>query len=360
MARQTKQNEIKQRILGTTAEPKYEKLESQSEVAAALNWYQSHKDTKDAVKYISDYAKKNKIKGRLDTTKVFTTTGFLCRIVTNGTIVSDAFKNTLDNSLKSIFTMEPAKEVVVEKTTPTVTIQDRMNEKVSEIIGELEGAIDELVTSNFKTTPSPYGIMHDKAKGMHASRIIDWAKIRRQEYDEVINTDDEQLKEGYSNFTKTELKKLVAYCDSIITDAMKITDESKAGRKPRKKKSKTPEQLVTKLQFLESNDEYKLKSETPKNIIGATSLWVFNVKTRKLGVYHALDSQGFGVKGTSLTNFSEMKSVQKTLRKPEAILPEVVKGAKVYLRNCIESVNSKASGLTGRLNSDTILLKIIK
>jgi hypothetical protein len=360
MARQTKQNEIKQRILGTTAEPKYEKLESQSEVAAALNWYQSHKDTKDAVKYISDYAKKNKINGRLDTSKVFTTTGFLCRIVANGTIVSDAFKATLDNSLKSIFTMEPAKEVVVEKTTPTVTIQDRMNEKVSEIIGELEGAIDELVTSNFKTTPSPYGIMHDKAKGMHASRIIDWAKNRRQEFDEVVSTDDEQLREGYSNFTKTELKKLVAYCDSIITDAMKITDESKAGRKPRKKKSKTPEQLVAKLQFLESNDEYKLKSETPKNIIGATSLWVFNVKTRKLGVYHALDSQGFGVKGTSLTNFSEIKSVQKTLRKPEAILPEVVKGAKIYLRNCIESVNSKASGLTGRLNSDTILLKIIK
>jgi hypothetical protein len=360
MARQTRQNEIKQRILGTTAEPRYEKLESQSDIASALNWYQSNKDTKDAVKYISDYAKKNKIKGRLDTSKVFTTTGFLCRIVTNGTIVSDEFRATLDGNLKSVFTMEPTREVVVVKTTPTVTIQDRLNEKVSEIIGELEGAIDEVVVSEFKTTPSPYGIMHDKAKGMHASRIIDWAKIRRQEFDEVLNTDDEQLREGYSNFSKNELKKLVAYCDSIITDAMKITDESKAGRKPRKKKSKTPEQLVAKVQFLESNDEYKLKSEPVKNIIGATSLWVFNVKTRKLGVYHALDSQGFGVKGTSLTNFSEMKSVQKTLRKPEAILPDVVKGAKVYLRNCMESVNSKAGGLTGRLNSDTILLKIIK
>mgnify|MGYP006288644397 CR=1 FL=1 len=89
-------------------------------------------------------------------------------------------------------------------------------------------------------------------------------------------------------------------------------------------------------------------------------MWVFNVKTRKLGVYHALDSQGFGVKGTSLTNFSEMKSVQKTLRKPEAILPDVVKGSKVFLRNVMDSVNSKATSLTGRLNSDTILVKIIK
>jgi hypothetical protein len=84
------------------------------------------------------------------------------------------------------------------------------------------------------------------------------------------------------------------------------------------------------------------------------------VKTRKLGVYHALDSQGFGVKGTSLTNFSEMKSVQKTLRKPEAILPDVVKGAKLFLRGAMDSINSKDAKLNGRLNKDTVLLKIIR
>jgi hypothetical protein len=141
---------------------------------------------------------------------------------------------------------------------------------------------------------------------------------------------------------------------------MKITDESKAGRKPRKKKSKTPEQLVAKIQLLAESEEFNLKSEPAKNIIGATSLWVFNVKNRKLGVYHALDSQGFGVKGTSLTNFSEMKSIQKTLRKPEAILPDVVKGAKVFLRNVMEDIKAKDSALNGRFNKDTILIKVIK
>ena len=360
MARQTRQNEIKQRILGTTAEPKYEKLETNSEIASALNWYSSNKDKKTAMKYLADFAKKNKIKGKLDTSKNFITTGFLCRLISNGTQLSESIVTNLKNDVVKLYSLEETTDTVEEKVVHTVSIQDRINEKVSEIIGDLEGAIDDLIISKFKTTPSPYGIMHDKAKGMHASRIIEWSKVRRQEYDEVLNTDDEQLKEGYSNFSKNELKKLVAYCDTIITDAMKITDESKAGRKPRKKKSKTPEQLVAKLQYLKQSDEYKLESQDPKQIIGATSIWVFNIKNRKLGVYHALDSQGFGVKGTSLTNFSEMKSVQKTLRKPESILPDVVKGAKVYLRNCIESVNSKASGLTGRLNSDTILVKIIK
>ena len=360
MARQTKQAEIKNRILGTTAEPKYEKLETNSEIASALNWYSSHKDKKTALKYLADFAKKNKIKGRLDTSKNFITTGFLCRILSNGTKLSDSIVSNLHNDVVKLYSLDESTDTVEEKVTPTISIQDRVAEKVSEIIGELEGSIDDYILSEFKKEPSPYGIMHDKAKAMHATKIIDWFKKVRLEYDEVVNTDDPLLKEGYSNFSKNELKKLVAYCDSIITDAMKITDESKAGRKPRKKKSKTPEQLVAKVQLLAESEEFKLKSEATKNIIGATSLWVFNVKNRKLGVYHALDSQGFGVKGTSLTNFSEMKSVQKTLRKPESILPDVVKGAKVFLRNAMENIKAKDSKLNGRLNKDTILIKVIK
>lgn len=359
MARQTRQDEIKQRILGTTAEPKYEKLETTSEIASALNWYSSNKDKKSAMKYLADFAKKNKIKGKLDTSKNFMTTGFLCRLVSNGTKLSDSILANLNSDVVKLYSLEESTDTVEEKVTPTVSIQDRVAEKVSEIIGELEGSIDDYILSGFKKEPSPYGIMHDKAKAMHAAKIIDWFKKIRIEYDEVVNTEDPLLKEGYSNFSKNELKKLVAYCDSIITDALKITDESKAGRKPRKKKSKTPEQLVAKLQYLEKSEEYGI-SQDPKSIIGATSLWVFNVKTRKLGVYHALDSQGFGVKGTSLTNFSEMKSVQKTLRKPQAILPDVVKGAKVFLRNVMESIKSKDAKLNGRLNKDTIILKVIK
>ncbi len=360
MARQTKNSATIDRLLGKTAEPKYEKIESQSEVASALNWYNSNKDAKSAVKYITEYAKKNKIPGRVNTSKSYTTTGFLCRMLTNGTIFSDDVKQDILSRLSDVLTEESTETVVVEKTTPTVSIQDRLAEKVSEIAGELEGAIDDYILSKFAKTPSPYGIMHDKVKGMHSTRIIEIFKKRRAEFDEVLTTDDEQLKEGYSNFSRPELKKLVAYCDLIITDAMKLGDESKSNRKPRKRKSKTPEQLTAKVQYCPEDETYKLKSELPKGIVGATTIWIFNVKTRKLGVYHALDSQGLGVKSTSLTNFSEMKSVQKTLRKPEAVLPDVVKGAKLFLRGVMDSINSKDAKLNGRLNKDTVILKIIK
>jgi len=115
---------------------------------------------------------------------------------------------------------------------------------------------------------------------------------------------------------------------------------------------------VAKVNICIENDTYKIKSVSAKDIIGANQLWVFNIKTKKLGMYMADDSSGLSVKGSSIINFSERNSICKTLRKPETILPDVIKGGKVYLRNVMSTIKSKEKGLTGRLNSDTILLKI--
>jgi HEPN domain-containing protein len=250
-------------------------------------------------------------------------------------------------------------EVKVE-TGPVITIQDRIREKVSECVGELEGQIDELVTTAFKANVSPYAIMHTlDIKGIHANRVIDAFKSKRQEFDEVMNTDDKEVKEGYSNFKKTELKKLVAYCDQVIMDGLKITGAATKSRKPRKRKEKTPDQLVEKMKLCVEFAELNIKSVKPREIVGAMALWVYNTKTRKLGCYHAEDAAGFSVKGTSLTNFNETKSVQKKLRKPEVTLPEVLNGGKVYLRSAMDNIRAVESALTGRINEDTILVRAI-
>lgn len=339
-------------------EPKYTGTMSSIELINALNWYHQNKENKDAQKYIQDYAKKNKITGRINTSQSYLTLGWLCRISMNGNDIGDKAKEYINKNIQK--TLE--KEVVeIVETTPGVTfnIQERMREKVGEIAGEIEGAIDDYIESGFKENKSPFAIMQDKAKGMHANRIVDIFKKRRAEFDEVLHTKDSELRDAYS-FNKTELKKMVAYLDQIIMDALKIAGEAKATRKPRKRKQKTPGQLTAKVKYCVQSDEYKLKSIDPKEVLGAAQLWVFNTKTRKLGVYHALDKSGLSIKGTSITDFSEMKSVQKTLRKPEKLLPEVVKGGKVFMRNVMESIRAAEGKLTGRLNDDTILLRTMK
>ena len=176
----------------------------------------------------------------------------------------------------------------------------------------------------------------------------------------MLNTDDEQIKEGWSNYTKPQIKKLVAYCDQVILDCQKVSGESTKSRKPRKRKAKSPEQLTAKMKYMTEFKELNLTSIKVTDIIGSMVLWVYNTKTRKLGVYHADDAGGLSVKGSGILNFSESKSIQKKLRKPEQMLPEVLSGGKVFLRNVMDSIRAVDSKLNGRINGDTILLRVVK
>jgi hypothetical protein len=343
-------------------EPKFGIELTKLQLVLSLNWYNQNKVAKDAEKYAIDYFKKKHKLDISDISKNYTNTfGWVCRIISNGAALSTKDQIWFDNKIEEIKTLCAEKQTIaVVPKTNVISIQDRIADKVSELAGEIEGSIDDYILSDFATMPSPYAIMQNKAKGIHASKIIDIFKSHRAEFDEALTTKDSQLKEGYSNFSKSEIKKLIAYCDLIITDAMKISGESIQTRKPRKRKTKSPEQLVAKIKYMEKFDELKLTSIAPKDIIGAMTLWVYNTKTRKMGCYHASDAGGLSMKGSTVLNFNEAKSVQKKLRKPEQMLPDVLNGGKVFLRNVIESIRAVESPLTGRLNADTILLKVTK
>lgn len=347
------------------AEPKYNSELTKIDMIRALNWYNENKNDKDAYKYAHDYLKKNyKIEAMEQIKDMAPTFGWVCRIISNGGKLSEKEKTWLEAQIATIkskiATKKRVEKQAVTQKAEKPSIQDRLSEKVNEIAGEIEGSIDDYILSNYKILPSPLALMQEKAKGMHANRLIEIFRKKRVEFDDVLNTKDDQIKEGYSNFSKAELKKLIAYCDLIITDAMKLIGEVKKTRKPRKRKVKTAEQIIGKLKYLVESKTLKVKSVDPKEIIGSTQLWIYNEKTRKLGCYHAEDASGFGVKGTTILNFNETKSVQKKLRKPEVMVPEVLNGGKVFLRNVIGNIRAVESPLNGRLNKDTILLRVIK
>ena len=144
----------------------------------------------------------------------------------------------------------------------------------------------------------------------------------------------------------------------VQTCALPILQEAKINRKPRAKKSVPAEKLVAKMKYLKQDDKLRLVSINPVDIIGAKELWVFNCKTRKLGKYVADDFSDLGVKGTSVTGFDELKSVAKTLRKPEEQLKEFKAAGKVALRKFLEDIKAVDIKLNGRINEDTILLKV--
>jgi hypothetical protein len=176
-----------------------------------------------------------------------------------------------------------------------------------------------------------------------------------------------QLKEGYGHFKKADIKKLFTAVEGLLQALDFVVETAKATRAPRKSKPKSATKLVEKLKFLKVDEKFKLASISPDQIIGASELWVFNVKTRKLGKYFAKnidpkglqrDGSGLSVKGTTIQGYDEQLSIQKTLRKPEIQLKEFKDAGKVKLRKFLDDIATTDTKLNGRCNPETILLKV--
>jgi hypothetical protein len=223
---------------------------------------------------------------------------------------------------------------------------------------ELEGKFDDVWHEQSGEEFVPYTWMvENEVKPMHASKIAEYFKQRASDWIEIIESKDEYVKESYPRPRK-EMIEAAKFFGLVATDAEKLASNKSAARKPRKKKPISFEKKVKNLKFKKDDIENKLVSIDPVKIMGAQKLWIYNTKTRKLGVYTAFDDAGLSVKGSSIENYKYSESVSKTLRKPKDVLSRVLDGGKVVLRKVMGEINSKPQELNGRINKDIILLRV--
>jgi uncharacterized alkaline shock family protein YloU len=170
----------------------------------------------------------------------------------------------------------------------------------------------------------------------------------------------EQLEEGFAHYSTAQkkaalemYKKILDACDMIITT-------QKATKKPRKVKEKSADQLVAKMKYKKIDSDYGIASVSPSGLIGAVCAVVFNTKNRKLGVYVSVDEDGFKVRGTTLLNYNEETSLQKTLRKPQEQLNTFKKTTKARTVKQFEGIKTTETKLNGRFNAETIILAVHK
>jgi hypothetical protein len=257
-------------------------------------------------------------------------------------------------------------EDIVVEVKPTVvqpSIQDRVKEAAYRMTEEIEEAIEGFQTDPESFDPKAFKMLNllkgKEVKAAHARIIKTFYSRDLAELEELASGKaDEQLREGYSHRSKKQIKSLIAFYQEIMSACDMLAQEAKVNRKPRKTKVVPKDKIVAKLKYMKSNEPLKLVSINPTDIIGAKELWVFNTKTRKLGKYIASDFNDLGVKGTSITRFDEFKSIQKTIRKPEEKLKEFKAAGKVQLRKFLEDINATDTKMNGRLNEETILLKV--
>ena len=291
--------------------------------------------------------------------------------------------------------IEVGSKVVVEKKqeekdTKNVyvpTIQERIRDQSFEMMDDVDEWLEGWVESPKSFDPKAFDIKAHfkkvqptqaharKIKSMYEHELDDFndlermptkGQLKKMEFVEADHWD--QLKEGYAHLKKGDVKNFRSAIDTLMTELDFIIEQAKATRKPRKPKQRSASKVVEKLKFSKADPKYSLASIDPTLIVGATELWVFNVKTRKLGKYIASnidpkglqrDGTGLSVKGTTIIGFDENTSIQKTLRKPADQLKEFKSAGKVALRKFLDEIPTTDTKLNGRCNPDTVLLKIV-
>jgi hypothetical protein len=254
----------------------------------------------------------------------------------------------------------------VEAAKPAVytpSIQERVKEAALRMTEEIEDAIEGFHADPENFDPKAFKMLNllkgKEVKAAHARIIKTLYSRDLAELEELASGNaDEQLREGYSHRTKKQIKNLIAFYQEIMSACDMLAQEAKVNRAPRAKKAVPAEKIVAKLKYMKTNEPLKLVSINPADIIGTGELWIFNTKTRKLGKYIAKEFNTLGVKGTTITNFDEFKSVQKTIRKPEEKLKEFKAAGKVQLRKFLDDINATDTKMNGRINEDIILLKV--
>lgn len=324
-------------------EPELEPGCVDGDIVKAFNWYNYYFTSDDAKRFVIEYHQQN------DPEKVaalkqlraydLMTIGWVCRILSQGGSLPDSLKQRQFDKL----------DVLVANYKPPEEEAPKPDNKLSEVLGHIEEIID-----GFPADPTE-AVKALGIKPVLASKVVAYYVPIMNELEQAMLGNDDELKEAYGNH---DLKKLLGFYQNI---ALALIDPAvKKERKPIKKKPKPAAAQVSKIKYLAEDPNLKITSVPPASIIGAQQLWVFNSKVRVLSVYNAKDETGLGMKGTTLLNFNEENSISKKIRKPDVVTREVLDANKVALRKIMENINCKESRATGRINTDTLLLRTIK
>ncbi len=339
---------------------------TQAELADRLTWYGQMCDAGDAREWLVDYlvghnksllAKQVK---KVPDNSFPLTASWLARIAMGGGILSAHSKAFLlqcvENSLRYVKEDEPEKEAFKPKKP---NIQDRLNEKSSDMIGEIEGMIDDGYTEGL------YDLLRQiNYPAMLAKRIADHFRPQLAEVTEAMAGKDDQLKEGYRHFTKKKLADHAKMLGGFISDAERHASNAKnvakGMRKPRAKKAVPAEKKVKGFKFQRESADFKVASVPSTKLIGVQELWLFNTKNRVLTQVRALDRGGLDVKGNKIIGFDEKTSVSKKLRENKVgdALEAVLRGGKRARDKLMESLTTKPTGLQYRGSDTTILLSV--
>ncbi len=343
-------------------EPKVTEDTYNIDMVTALNWY-GNQDSSKLRSYAKDYV--NFIE-RTDylipleksSDNEIQHIGAIGRLILREQYVSDIHTELLSTKLNEIlekYSKKSTKEFVKEPTKEKTAINP--NDIVNKFAAEIDEQLDFFVLNKKSDFSCKNFLLQNNISSIISKKIGNLYAPLLEEINSAVEGNDEDLIEGYNNFTRWQIRKYASFIQDIINECNQHSESVKVRKTVRKVTVKPASVVTAKVAYLREFPELGLKSINPSNIVNASELWVYNTVTRKIGVYYGADEGKLSVTGTTIINFDILKSVTKILRKPEETFKTLGTTNKRAMNNWFKTITSKLLPIkTGRLNSDTILL----
>lgn len=351
MARKPKKRTKTAEVAFTGEEPQFTGRVSREEMMRALNWYNYFYSIKDSRKWILEFMKqKGYSQAQIDTYKgsnssrITQTRASQARMLSRGA----QFVNDLEAHILDVLNEETAQNGVSERGAVKTTSKDTFNT----LIADLDEILDQFYRSNYRTLQDVAGVVQNRSASEYKEAKEHYAALSLEVAEGV----------GYERLTKRQLNKYLQQLEAIHS-ALQLTattTKRRVARKPRKRKEKPVEQLVSKMKYAQDSAEFGVASINPTKILDSTELWVFDTKYRKLIKYVAQEGTKLSVKGTTIQNFDEKKSYYKRLRKPAEVLPKVMAEGKRAVDKMVEGLSTKKVPTNGRTSDCSVLLRNFK
>ena len=336
----------------------------------AFNWYNYFYGKKEAKEFLCNYldvherAKDAKKIRAMGDGQMRLTTGWLARMSLMGLQLDEHEQIKLDNMIKELLDIKEAvKEEVAEEDAPAKpNIQDRLREKVSECLGELDGMFDEFIMAGAKLNADykPVSLMRSmNIAPQMISMIKDaWAK-KLAEFEDVVEGKDADLVKAYDFLTKTQLKQCVKFAELVLADCGSYVQIKKVERKPRKVKPVSPEKKAAKFKIQAAFPELKLTSLPASQLVDKSEAWLYDTKKRKLIHLVADDyAKVFTIKNNTIIGFNTVETVQKTLRKPAEQLKQITGVGKPAARKTFKDIKATEVAWNPRGNENLVILRV--
>jgi hypothetical protein len=346
------------------AEPVWDGPATQTQMVHAYTWYRAVLDVKSARAIIEEYMRWKSFSSHdieaiahvedawFDTSNV----PALCRMAMRGLVLSERQAELLDHVVPGLTVTGRERKAEKEAARKPKVKQIIKDDTLDRALCDIEGMIDD------KTIDAGRILRQYSPKPDDIAKITPRFERLVEEVKHALERTDMQCVEAYRGYTKRQLREMLAQYSSIINAFNMYTSAGIRIKAPtiRKIKPKSPEKIVAKLRYLNEYQELSLKSVDPKSLIGATEAIFYNVKSRSLQRYVAADGAKLTVRRTGIEGYDPGVSAKKRLRDPAAMLAKILSGGNKSVGKSFEMIKTKANGINGRVNEDTIILRVIK